>query len=120
MIEVQQWIEIAESTTANMMGERVQSTSNPHKMADAICTYIDLQGEIRKDVAALVEKRKDVISVIEQLDTLEYDILHKIYVQHITLQDVAEEYDRTYSWVTTVHGRALKSVQTILDKRGDT
>jgi hypothetical protein len=35
------------------------------------------------------------------------------------LLDVAIACERTYSWVTTVHGRALKNVQEILDARTD-
>lgn len=118
MIEIQQWKEVAESTTANMVGERVQSSSNPHKIADAIGRYIDLESEIKSDIALLIQKRKDVISVIEQLNTTEYDILHKMYIQHVTIYDVADAYDRTYGWVTTMHGRALKNVQKILNERG--
>ena len=117
LIEVKQWKAIAMNTTTNLDIERVESTPNPQKIADAICTYMDLERDITKDIDALIATKKDVIGVIEQLNVTEYDILHKIYVQNITLQDVAEMYDRTYSWVTTFHGKALKDVQTILNKR---
>lgn len=117
MIEVQQWKEIAENTTANLSGERVQSSHNPHRIADAIGRYVDLEAEIKRDIEAYIAAKKDVISVIEQLEVTEYDILHKIYVQHLTLDDVADNYDRTYSWVTTIHGQAVKHVQDILNER---
>ncbi len=116
MIEVQQWKEIAQSTTAsNPSADRVQSSSNPHRISDAIDRYIDLEQEINRYVDELVDTKKAVISVIEQLEALEYDILHKLYVQNFTLYDVADKYDRSYSWVTTIHGHALKNVQKILD-----
>lgn len=118
LIEIQRWKDIANNTTANLTGERVQSSGNPQKIADAICRYIDLEREINQDIDKLVDAKKDVISVIEQLNATEYDIIHKIYVQHLTLEDVADAYDRTYSWATTIHGRALKHVQNILNKRG--
>lgn len=117
MIEVQQWKEIAENTTATLSGERVQSSHNPHRIADAIGRYIDLEMEIKRDIDAFIAAKKDVIGVIEQLEATEYDILHKIYVQHLTLDDVADNYDRTYSWVTTIHGQAVKHVQDILNGR---
>jgi DNA-directed RNA polymerase specialized sigma24 family protein len=63
------------------------------------------------------KKKKDVLNVIEQLDAVEYDVLHKIYVQDFTLQDVASLYGRRYEWATTTQGRALKRVQNILDER---
>ena len=65
----------------------------------------------------MIDKKKDVISVIEHLNATEYDILHKVYVQYFTLDEVAEMYEKTYSWATTVHGRALRNVQKILDSR---
>ena len=118
LIEIQRWKDIANNTTATLSGERVQSSGNPQKIADAICRYIDLEREINQDIDKLVDAKKDVIGVIEQLNATEYDIIHKIYVQHLTLEDVADAYDRTYSWATTIHGRALKHVQNILNKRG--
>lgn len=118
MIEIQQWKEIANNTTANMTGDRVQSSHNPQKIADAIGRYIDLEAEIREDIESLIAAKRDVIEVIEQLEATEYDVLHKIYIQHLELIDVADAYNRTYSWATTIHGMAVKSVQAILNKRG--
>ena len=117
MSEIRQLKEIANNTTGNMTGEKVQSTKNPHRIAEAITKYVELEREINADIDTLIDARKDVISVIEQLNAVEYDILHKLYVQNITFQDVATIYDRTYTWATTIHGRALKHVQRILDER---
>ena len=117
MAEVERWKEIANNTTVNMSGERVQSSGNHDTIARAICTYMDLEVENKKHIAELVEIRRDIISVIEQLDATEYDLLHKIYVQDFTLQEVASLYDRRYEWATTTQGRALKNVQIILNKR---
>lgn len=117
LIEVQQWKEIANNTTANISGERVQSTSNPHKIADAIGRYIDLEREINADIDRLVDTKKDVIGVIEQLNATEYDVIHKIYVQYLTFDEVAYACKHSKSWATSIHGRALKNIQCILDKR---
>lgn len=116
-IEIRQLKELANNSAGEMTGERVQSTPNPQRIADAIAQYVDLEREIFQDINKLIDARRDVIGVIEQLPTTEYDILHKLYVQNITFQDVATAYDRTYSWATTMHGRALKHVQMILDER---
>jgi DNA-directed RNA polymerase specialized sigma subunit len=118
LAEVQRWKEIATNVSpASMTMDRVQSSSNPQKIADAICRYIDLEREINQDIDKLVDTKKDVISVIEQLNATEYDVLHKIYVQGFTFDEVAIACHRSPSWATTVHGRALKHVQTILDQR---
>lgn len=118
LAEAEQWRAIANSTTTNMSAEKVASSPNPHRTADAICKYMDLEEETRRCVDDLIAAKKNVLSVIEQLNATEYDVLHKLYVQGYTLQDVASLYDHAYTWVTTVHGRALKSVQKILDQKG--
>ena len=117
LVEIQQWKAIATNSTTNMSGERVESSHNPRSKEAAICKYMDLEIETQRDVEALIKAKKDVICVIEQLDTTEYDILHKIYVQNYTMQDIASLYQRNYGWATTMHGRALKEVQTILNRR---
>ena len=96
----------------------MQSSGSKQKMEGAVVRYINIEQEIDMVVDELVDRRKDVISVIEQLKPDEYDVLHKRYVQYMELYEVAEQYDdKSYSWVTTTHGRALKNVQKILDQR---
>ena len=127
MIERQQWKDMALGLSAggesiridgvlhNM--DKVQSSGNPQKMADAVAKYVDLERDIDRYIDRLIVAKMDVINVIEQLNPIEYDVLHKIYVQKCTFYDVADAYDKTYSWVTTIHGRALKSVKKILVER---
>lgn len=97
--------------------ERVQAQSNKHKMADAVIKYIAVEEEINECIDKLIDTKKEVLAVIEQLNAKEYDVIHKIYVQHLDFNEVAAQKQRSYSWVTTVHGRALKNVQEILDER---
>jgi DNA-directed RNA polymerase specialized sigma subunit len=86
-------------------------------MSDAIGRYIDLEREINQDIDKLVDAKKDVISVIEQLNATEYDVIHKIYVQYLTFDEVAYACKHSRSWATTIHGMALKHIQELLDKR---
>ena len=118
LIEKQQWKEIALGITANMDGERVQSsTGAKSKMAEAIIKCVDMEAEIDSLVDELIDTKKKVIQTIEQLDSAtEYNVLHMRYIQYLSLQDIADHYNRDYGWATTTHGRALKSVQNILDE----
>lgn len=115
MIEQQQWKSIAVGSGQGTDSERVQSSGNPQKMADAVARYIDIEREIDAAIDKYVNKRNHIISVIEQLPVTEYDILHKVYVQGVPLDEVAVAFGKSYSWVTSKHGRALKAVQDILD-----
>lgn len=117
--ELEHWRDMALSVTAKSDGERVQTSGNPQKMADAVDRYIDLENEISERIGLMIETRRKVIATIERLNPTEYDMLHKIYVQRMTLDDVAAIYGKTYSWATTVHGRALKHLQEVLDNDRD-
>lgn len=116
LIERQQWHDLALTITANMGGERVQSSGSQSKMADAVDVCVDAEAEILEAVKNLRAIKGEVIQTIEGIDNATfYDVLHQRYVQCKSLQDIADDYKKDYSWATTVHGRALKSLQGILD-----
>lgn len=97
--------------------DKVQASGSQQKMAGAIDKYVDLQAEINADIDKLIDTRKNIIETIELLEAEKYDLLHKVYVQGFTLDEVAATYGFSYSWATTTHGRALKDVEKILDER---
>lgn len=115
--ELEHWQAIATGTTTFSDDDRVQSTGNRYKMEDAILKCIEINNEINFEIDRLVDIRKEVISTIERLKPDEYDVLHKIYVQNKDFQEIAAAKKMSYSWVTTKHGRALASLQKILDER---
>jgi len=118
LIEKRQWKDVALGITASMDGERVQSSGSKDKMASAVSRCVDIEAEIDNLVDKLVDTKKEVIQTIESLySPTEYNILHLRYIQFKSLQEIADHYGRDYGWVTTTHGRALKSVQDILDRK---
>lgn len=117
LAEKEQWKAMATSTTQQLSADRVQTSGNPQKMADAVCKIIEIEAEIDACIDRLVDTKREVISTLERLNPTEYDLLHKVYVQYMTFDDVAIKKGKSYSWVTTVHGRALKNVQDMLDER---
>lgn len=117
MAEINKWRSIALGSTVSTEGERVQSSGNKQKMADAVCRYISIEEEINADIDKLVDCKQEIIRTIEQLPLDEYDVLHKRYIQEMELYDIAAAADRSYSWATWVHGRALANLQKILNER---
>ena len=118
LIEQRQWKDIALGITANMGGERVQSSGSQSKMADAIEKCVDVEAEINELIDRLIDTKKEVIQTIEQLDSpIEYNLLHMRYIQYYDLQGIADHFNKEYGWATTTHGRAIASLQKILDGR---
>ena len=115
--EVDHWKAVAFSTGAWSEGERVQSSGNKQKMTSAIDKYIDIQAEITAEIDRFIALKQEVIKTIEVLPADEYDLLHKVYVQGWTLDEVADHKDRSRRWADSVHGRALASLQRVLDER---
>lgn len=97
--------------------EKVKSSGKSDTIAELVSRYVDLEKEIEADIDKLIRLRKDVISVIERLKPDEYDLLHKVYVQNLTLGEAAYQMERSYSWATTTHKRAKAKVQKMLDER---
>lgn len=121
LIEQRQWKDLAMSITANMGGEKVKSSSTTtSRMEDAVLKCIMIEDEIAAAVERLIAEKKKVVRTIEELHSpTEYRILHMRYIQYISLADIAEKLNREYTWVTTVHGRAVKRVQNLLSKERD-
>lgn len=119
LIEQRQWKDLAFSITANMGGERVQTSSKTtSKMEDAVVKCVMIEDEIAAAVERLIAEKKAVVRTIEALNSpTEYRILHMRYIQYISLADIAEKLNKEYTWVTTVHGRAVKHIQDILSKQ---
>ena len=117
LIEKGQWRDIALGITASMDGERVQSSGSQSRMADAVIKLVDMEAEIDRLVDQLIDKKKEVIGIIEQLQSpMEYKLLHMRYIQYIPLKAISDLWDMEYTNVTTMHGRALRNVQAIVER----
>lgn len=118
LIEKQQWMDIALGVTASAGGDVVKSSGAKSKMAEAINKCIDVEAEIDKAIDHFVSVKKSVVSMLEKLDNpTEYNVLHMRYIQYMSLQEIADKYDREYGWVTTVHGRGLANFDKLMERR---
>lgn len=115
--ERQFWHDLSLTITGQMGGERVQSSGAKDKMADARDVCVDMEDEILSQVKTLAATQKEVTGVLDQLDNpTEYKLLHQKYIQCKDYNVIADGFQQDYSWATTTHGRALKSVEEILKK----
>lgn len=110
------WVEQADGLGGAALGERVQSSRNLHRGADAIGNYIDIEREI----AALKQERQTIIQTIEQLPAAEYDVIYKLYVEDYTLKEVAYHAGKSYRWVKLKKNHSLLLVQSLLDAQTST
>ena len=119
--EIAYWREVmygrATNTTPQMSGDRVQSSGSKQKMADTVDSYIDRVRKIEHRIDELFAQMDSIIAMIERLPEDKSDILHKVYVQYMSLKEVAAIRGESYSWVATNHGYALKMIDDMLSKK---
>lgn len=111
--EHEQWESIAEGTSVSSDGERVQSSGEMHKMENAAIMAVELENEINR----LKKQKAEIIATIETLSANSYDILHKKYIQHLSLGEIADKYGYAWSTIKNKHREALNQLQKVLDKR---
>lgn len=106
------WVEAADGMGGVASGDRVQASRNLHRGADAIGNYIDLEREIK----ALENEKNNIILTIERLPGVEYDILHKLYIQDYNMKEIAFQYKKSYDWVKLKKRHSLRLLQALLDE----
>lgn len=117
LAEREQMYSMAFCITPQASGERVQSSGSKQKMANTIDKCVDMDREIDRLIDELIDLKKEIGAIIEELPMDEYDVLHKMYFQFMTFDEIAEAKDRSKSWATTTHGRALIKVQKVLESK---
>ena len=111
LIEREQALALALSVTSHLTPDKVQSSSSQQKMAEAVERYVSLETEIDNCIDELFDTKKEIISKIEKLEARYYDILHKVYIQYLEYKDIAKQCDRSYSWVSMMHDKALQQFE---------
>lgn len=113
----------ADSITANVSSERVQSSGTQDRVGQIVAKIVDLQNEIDQDIDRLVDVKREVMAVVDQLDPTCIELLTKRYFDFKTWEQIAEEMNYSKQWVCGIvkgrpglHIQALRKVQRIIDK----
>lgn len=97
-------------------GERVKSSNViGDRMAEAVAEYIDLQIDIIRESTELEKERRAIINNLKKLDAEECDLLYGVYVKGHTLHEMENLMFKSYSYITSKHGTALRHLQEIID-----
>lgn len=108
---------LATSITAPTDSEAVQTSGIKDKVGNIVAKIVDLQRETNDIIDELIDTRQERIRVIEQIKhPLQYEVLHKIYIDNKPLPVIASELHYAYEYIRHVHRKALKNVEKILQK----
>ena len=112
--EVQSLREMILSVTSTLKQDVVQSNGSQDKLGDTIAKIIDLENEINADIDRFVDLKREVMGVVDQLDSPFSDILYKRYFQYKKWEEIAVELNYSFRQVTRLHGQALLKVNDVL------
>ena len=115
--ERQYWHDLSLRITGQMFGDRVQSSGSKDTMAKARDVCKEKENDILSQVQILSDKQTEVTGVLDRLtNPTEYKLLHQRYIQGKQPKVIANNFNSSYDWFTTTHGRAIKSVSMILER----
>lgn len=107
--------DLATSCTAVISDMPRNTNRGGSRMADAVMKIIDLQEEIKNDMIALVNLKREIMDVIKAVSSLELrTILEKRYLSFISWEGIAVELGYSIQHTYRLHDMALKEVEEIL------
>lgn len=97
------------TTTISGMPHNPSRSTSP--MADTIDKIIDLQAEINRDIDALVDLKREIVTVIKAVDNPEYQtLLEKRYLCFLHWEQIAVDMNYGIDNIFKLHKKALACV----------
>ena len=91
------------------------------RIADAIAKMIDLEEEINRDIDHYVDLQREVEKLLDQVaekNARHHELLCRRYISYESFDHIAAEMGyATTRGATKLHGRALQTLQKILDEK---
>lgn len=85
------------------------SGTTSDKLGNCVSRLVDLQRDIDSDILMLEKVRGEIIASLDNVPNDKYrELLRMRYVGHMTFEEIAIAMDKTYRWITKLHGRALQ------------
>ena len=117
--ELQRLKEFTRQITSTLKKDVVSTSGKQDKLGDAIAKIVDLENEINEAIDAYIDKRREVVSLIEKLNEPDQVlVLHKKYCEYKSWSQIARETHMTERNAQYIHGRALQSVRLLLANGG--
>jgi len=87
---------------------------NIHRMEDVITKMVDLESDINKDLNRLVDLKREIVTVIKCVKSVELQtLLEQRYLCFRTWEQIAVELNFDLRWIHRLHKKALDEVELI-------
>ena len=98
--------------TATMSDMPGGGSRNVYKMQDIIAKIVDLEDDINRDIDALVDLKREMVSVIKAVENPEYQTLLELrYLCFKTWEQIAVDMNYSIEYTFRLHKKALEVVR---------
>jgi RNA polymerase sigma factor (sigma-70 family) len=94
-----------------------RATGISDKVGNLTVKLISIEEELNAMIDEYVDRKAEVVRVLEQLPEREYGVLHRYYIRRMTLEEAGEDYGYCTVQVWRIKKEAIQKLQDILDKR---
>lgn len=116
LLEQQQWRELATRVSPNLSG--MPRGGGEGDTQGAISKIIDLETEINAEIDKLVDKRKEIESIIRAVeDSTLRTLLEYRYINGKKWEEIALMMGYDYRYILKIHGKALSMLPSDLSKK---
>jgi len=112
--QVQSLRDLATKASSTLTHAPNSSTKNIHRMEDVITKMLDLESEINCDLVQLVDLKREIVTIIKNVESLELQtLLEQRYLCFKTWEQIAVDLHFDLRWVHRLHKKALDKVAII-------
>ncbi len=110
--------ELATSCTSVLADTPHGGGSGRSRVEECVINIISLQDELKNDISALVEKKKEIMSAISAVDDAELQILlEKRYLCFLSWKQIALDMKYSVQHIYRMHDTALAAAAEIIGSR---
>lgn len=84
------------------------------KVENAVVNLVMVSQEIDRLVDQYIDRKREVVKVLEKLPAKEYGVLHRYYIQGKTLEQIADELGYCVRQITRIKQKALQNLEDVL------
>jgi len=105
---------LAEKASTTLSNTPSGGTRNVHRMEDIVAKMMDMEAEIKADITALVDLKRDIVFSIKRVGNKEYQTLLELrYLSYWTWEEISVELHYDIRHVHRLHSRALYEIDAL-------
>lgn len=113
--EVQRLETLALDISPHLTDIKVQASSDPQRAQEVWVRLIDTKDELLREIDSLIDLEMEINRNLEKLPPIEYDVLSKLYVQNLSVQEVADQMNYHRQSIYEIKKKGLEKLQKIIN-----